>query len=112
MDFEEKELKVFYDAGRLIRPLINVKNNIPLITPKIIEEIKSLLSTDSIKGWNILLNKYPHIINYEDIENTRYIMSAEDTNYLKESIDNKKNTEDNNMINRYGANRFINYTHL
>ena len=112
MDFEEKELKVFYDAGRLIRPLINVKNNIPLITPKIIEEVKILLKTDSIKGWNILLNRYPHIINYEDIENARYIMSAEDTNYLKESIDNKKVEDDNTMINRYGSNRYMNYSHL
>ena len=112
MNFEEKELKVFYDAGRLIRPLINVKNNIPLVTLKIIDEIKILLKTDSIKGWNILLNKYPNIISYEDIENASYIMSAEDLNYLKESNNNKKTEQDNMMINRYGSNRYINYTHL
>ena len=112
MDFEEKELKVFYDAGRLIRPLINIKNNLPFITPQIIEEVKNILNTDSIKGWNIILNKYPNIINYEDIENARYIMSAEDLNYLQESINNKKVELDNMMINRYGSNRYIAYTHL
>ena len=40
IDYEEKELKVYYDAGRLIRPLINVKNNDILITKKILDEVK------------------------------------------------------------------------
>ena len=113
MDFEEKELKVYYDAGRLVRPLINVKNNIPLVSTSIIGEVKSLLKTDSIKGWNLLLSKYPNIISYEDIESAKFIMSAEELYYLKESINNMKNEDlDNTMINRYGANRFIRYTHL
>jgi DNA-directed RNA polymerase II subunit RPB2 len=113
MDYEEKELRVYYDAGRLVRPLINVKNNIPTVTLAIIKEVESLLKTDSIKGWNILLSKYPNIIGYEDIESAKFIMSAEELYYLKDSINNMNSPElDNMMVNRYGANRFIRYTHL
>jgi len=112
LDYEEKELKVYYDAGRLIRPLINVKNNLPLITPEIIKEVDVLLKTDISKGWNQLMSRHPNIISYEDIENTKFIMSAEEISRIKESLINMKNNEENYMINRYGSNRYIAYTHL
>jgi len=113
LDYEEKELKIYYDAGRLIRPLINVKDNKPLITTEIIKEVKELLLTDKTKGWNHILNKYPGIITYEDIESSKYLMSAEDLNYLTDSIKNMKNKpNDTDMIDRYGENRYIRYTHL
>lgn len=113
LDYEEKELRVYYDAGRLVRPLINVKENIPLVNSDIISEVKNLLKTDSIKGWNMLLAKYSNIISYEDIESAKFIMSAEELYYLKDSIDSmNKKEDDTDMINRYGANRFVRYTHL
>jgi len=112
LDYEEKELRVYYDAGRLIRPLINIKDNKLVVTKDIINETVNLLKNDSIKGWNQLLSKYPTIITYEDIESTKFVMSAEDLNYLKVNNLNMKNTNDNDMINRYGNNKYVRYTHV
>jgi DNA-directed RNA polymerase beta subunit len=39
MDYEDKELRVYFDAGRLIRPLLKVKDNDVIITKEIFEEI-------------------------------------------------------------------------
>ena len=112
LDFEEKELRVYYDAGRLIRPLLKIKNNDIVITKDIIDEAVVLLKKESTKGWNKLLNKYPEIISYEDIESTKFIMSAEDLECITENNNNMKNTLDNNIINRYGNNKYVRYTHI
>jgi len=112
LDFEEKELRVYYDAGRLIRPLLNVKDNKVVLTKDIITEVVNLLNTDSNKGWNKLLSKYPEIITYEDIESTKYIMSAEDLDKIKENNINMKHISDDMIINRYGNNKFVRYTHV
>lgn len=116
MDYEDKELKVYYDAGRLIRPLLNVnaKNNDIVISKEIFDEIGVLADKDPIKGWNKIINKYPDIISYEDVESTKYIMLAEDFNCL---YDNNKSMKlkvnpDETSINRYGNNKFVRYTHL
>jgi DNA-directed RNA polymerase II subunit RPB2 len=114
MDYEDKELKVYYDAGRLIRPLLNVKANDVVITKEIFDEISSLVDKEPTKGWNIIINKYPDIISYEDVESTKYIMLAEDLNNL---YDNQKSMKlkvnpDETSINRYGNTKFVRYTHL
>ena len=114
MDFEDKELKVYYDAGRLIRPLLNIKNNDVIITKEIFDEIDKLVDKEPTKGWNMIVNKYPDIISYEDIESAKYIMLAEDFNNL---YDNNKSMKlkinpDETSINRYGNNTYVRYTHL
>ena len=112
MDFENKELKLYYDAGRLIRPLINVKNNDILLTREIFNEAIELEKTDATSGWNKLLIKYPNIISYEDIESAKYIMLAENFDYLYDNMVNMKTKPTETSINRYGNNRYVNYTHL
>ena len=112
LDYEEKELRVYYDAGRLIRPLINVKNNNVLITKDIMTETIDLLKNNSNKGWHILLNKYPEIISYEDIESTKYLMVSEDIECMTNNNNNMKNNIDNVIINRYGNNMYVRYTHI
>jgi DNA-directed RNA polymerase II subunit RPB2 len=118
MDYEDKELKVYYDAGRLIRPLLNVKANDIIITKYIFDEIEELVNKEPTKGWNMIINKYPDIISYEDVESTKYIMLAEDFNSLydnKNSMNNSKNNKinpDETSINRYGNNTYVRYTHL
>ncbi len=114
MDYEEKELKVYYDAGRLIRPLLNVKANDVVITKAIFDEISELVEKEPTKGWNMIINKYPDIISYEDVESTKYIMLAEDFNSLYDNIKhmNNKNNPDETSINRYGNNKYVRYTHL
>ncbi len=112
MDFEEKELKVYYDAGRMVRPLLKVINNDVLLNKEILDKVEDLAIKSPTKGWNKLLSEYPNIISYEDIESSKYIMLAENFNSL---YDNKtlmkfKMTEEG--INRYGDNRFVRYTHM
>jgi len=114
MDYEDKELKVYYDAGRLIRPLLNVKNNNVVITEEIFDEISELVNKEPTKGWNIIINKYPDIISYEDVESTKYIMLAEDFNNLYDNMKHMKlkiNPEETS-INRYGNSKYVRYTHL
>lgn len=112
MDFEDKELKIYYDAGRLIRPLMNVKKNDVLLTKEILDEAKELARTEPIKGWNKLLSNHPEIISYEDIESAKYIMLATDFNYLYDNMTNSKTKPTNDSINRYGNNRYVRYTHM
>ncbi len=112
MDFEDKELKIYYDAGRLVRPLMNVKKNDILLTKEILDEAKELAKTEPTKGWNKLLSKHPEIISYEDIESAKYIMLASDFNYLYDNMVNMKTKPNDDSINRYGNNRYVRYTHM
>jgi DNA-directed RNA polymerase II subunit RPB2 len=110
IDYEEKELKVYYDAGRLIRPLLNVKKNKTLLTKEVLSEIDTLVKKNVTKGWNIIINKYPDIISYEDIESSKYIMLAENFDALRDNIKTIEVSE--TSLNRYGSNRYVNYTHM
>ncbi len=112
MDYEEKELKIYYDAGRMIRPLLNVKQNDILLTKDILKEIEQLVKDEPTKGWNKLLSKYPNIISYEDIESSKYIMLAENFDSLYDNIKNSKAKVHEESINRYGENRYVNFTHM
>jgi DNA-directed RNA polymerase II subunit RPB2 len=114
IDYEEKEIKVYYDSGRLIRPLLKVKNNNLLLTKDILKEASELLhDNDNPKGWKTLMSKYNDIISFEDIESSKYIMLAEDLTYLKQSRENKNRSIEVNsdVINRYGDYLYTNYTH-
>ena len=74
INYEENEINIFYDGGRLIRPLLNVKDNKLMITKEVIDYAKQLLSNeDNVKGWKLLLNKFNNIISYEDIESSKNI---------------------------------------
>ena len=114
MDYEEKELKVYYDAGRLIRPLLNVKNNNVVITKEIFDEIEQLANKDQTKGWNKIITKYPDIISYEDIESAKYVMLADNFNTLYDNLKHMKTkvVPDDMVINRHGNNKYVNYTHM
>jgi len=112
-DYINKEIKCYFDGGRLYRPLLKVSNNELTITPAIITEInKQFNQVDKTKSWKYLLSTYPDLIEYEDIESLNYSLVAENIGKLQESNDAMKRVvkqEDN--INRYGDYRWINYTH-
>ena len=113
-DISNKEIRIFFDGGRLIRPLLIVNNNNLNFTDNIIEDIDRELTMDVTKSWKKIINKYPNLIEYEDIESTNYLLVAENDNKLIESrIASKKIVEYNNEseINRYGNYRWLNYTH-
>ena len=115
LDYSEKEINIFYDGGRLIRPLLTVKNNKIGITKEIITKVKKILnSPENINGWKKLLNEYNDIITYEDIESSRFIMLSEDMSNLKQNSDNmnrKLENKDYSIVNRYGDYQYVNYTH-
>jgi DNA-directed RNA polymerase II subunit RPB2 len=114
-DFSNKELKIYSDGGRLIRPLLIVNNNNLNITDEVIQDINHEMNqVDKSKSWKKIINKYPNLIEYEDIESLNYLMVAE--NYLKlfdsiESKNKKVEYNNNDQINRYGDYRWIKYTH-
>jgi DNA-directed RNA polymerase II subunit RPB2 len=114
-DYDRKEMRIYFDGGRLIRPLLIVEDNKLQLNDTIIKDInEEILKSDINKGWKRLLSKYPNIIEYEDIESTNYLMIAFKHNKLEESIQNKNNIIEYNestKINRYGDYRWLRYSH-
>jgi len=115
MDYSKKEIKIYSDGGRLIRPIMIVSNNKLGLSKELIEDVeKDLLSKDSDKGWKRLLSKYQNLVDYEDIESSNYIMCADRYYRLTESETNRNRKVENidvDKINRYGDYRWIKYTH-
>jgi len=114
-DFRSKEIRCYFDGGRLIRPLLIINNNKVNITP----EISSLINeesklADKSKSWKKIINKYPNLVEYEDIESLNYLLVAESQSRLTESIEAKNRTieyTNSTKINRYGDYRWLKYTH-
>jgi DNA-directed RNA polymerase II subunit RPB2 len=115
LDFSKREIKIYFDGGRLIRPLLIVDNNKLGISDEIMEDVeKELISKDYAKGWKRLLAKYKNLVEYEDIESSNYIMCADRHYRLNEVEDNRLRKVENveaNKINRYGEYRWVKYTH-
>ena len=114
-DHTNKEIRIFYDGGRLIRPLLIVNNNKLNLNDNIIKDVDiEAKLKNKTKSWKSIINKYNNLIEYEDIESLNYLMIADSHNRLNESIESKNNIVDytnTNQINRYGDYRWINYTH-
>ena len=73
-DYSNMEIRICNDAGRLLRPLLRVENNIPLITNEVLELIKQ-----NKLGWDDLLTdcRIPKsVIEYIDAEEQNYNMIA------------------------------------
>ncbi len=115
MEYDNKEIKVYFDGGRLVRPLLIVENNQLNLTSEIIKDINDeVLKQDINKSWIRLLSKYKNIIEYEDIESCNHILIAENSKKLYESNKNKETIikyEESTKINRYGDYKWVRYTH-
>lgn len=116
IDYFKKELKIFTESGRLIRPLIKVEDNLIKIKKEMIEFIdKEIVSDNRNTAWNRFMLKYPDIIEYEDIETTNNLMISMDLDFLNESRENMLRKVDNNKeiikSNRYGEYKYMRYTH-
>lgn len=115
-DFTNKEIKIFYDGGRLIRPILIVNNNKLNFNDEIIQFIDEEYENEltQSKAWKKILDKYSNLIEYEDIESLNYLLIAEDESVLNESIEVKQRKidyENITNINRYGDYRWLNYSH-
>jgi DNA-directed RNA polymerase beta subunit/intein/homing endonuclease len=115
MEFESKEIKLYFDGGRLIRPLLIVNENKLNLTPEIIKELKSeVLKQDINKSWTRILTQFRNIIEYEDIESCNHLLIAENCKKLKDTEANKNNIikyDESTKINRYADYRWVRYTH-
>lgn len=116
MDYFGKELKIYTESGRLIRPLLRVNNNMIEMTQEMVDDIENEFTSEKKEtGWNRILLKYPNLVEYEDIECTKNMMVSIDPHFLKESRENslRKVEKSNELMkaNRYGQYRYVNYTH-
>jgi DNA-directed RNA polymerase beta subunit/intein/homing endonuclease len=114
-DYRNKEIRIYFDGGRLIRPILIVTDNKLNLNKQVIDDIAAEYnSNDKSKSWKKILTKYPNLIEYEDIESLNYMMVAENEMKLEESneaMKRKVEYTDTTKINRYGDYRFIRYTH-
>ena len=115
LDYSKKEIKIYSDGGRLIRPILVVTDNKLGITQNVITDTeKELSNKDNAKGWKRLLSKYQNLIDYEDVESSNYIMCADRFYRLEEAETNrhrKVDSTEESKINRYGNYRWLKYTH-
>lgn len=115
LDYQNKELNIFYDGGRLIRPVLIVDDMKTNFTKEVINEINRQKSKkNQRKSWDSLLNKFQNLIEYEDIETTKYLLIAGSQDDLDNSESNYKrkvNYKNIDKVNRYGDYRFLRYTH-
>jgi len=89
LDFHNKEIGIFYDGGRLIRPILIVDNNKINMDKDVLKEIKSNYnSKERSKAWNKMLEKFPNLFEYEDIESSNFLMIAETPYDLAENEEN------------------------
>jgi len=115
MEYDSREIKLYFDGGRLVRPLLIVNESKLNLTPEILKDIHSeVLKQDINKSWVRLLSKYKNIIEYEDIESCNHILIAENCKKLNDTIENKETLikyDESTKINRYGDYRWVKYTH-
>ena len=114
-DFKNREIRILYEGGRLIRPLLIVTDGKVNITKEVSKEINDEIEEkDRTRSWKKLLTKYPNLIEYEDVESLNYLLIADTQDRLKENEENKQRKveyKESTKINRYGDYRYMNYTH-
>jgi DNA-directed RNA polymerase II subunit RPB2 len=110
-----KEIRIHYDGGRLIRPLLIVNNNKLQFTQENVKDINEEYNkSDKSKSWRKIINKYNNLVEYEDIESLNYLLVADEEYKLEESIkaaERKIEYTESSKINRYGDFRYVKYTH-
>ena len=117
LDIYKREIRIYSDGGRMIRPLLVVKDNKLNLTKEMIKDI-NLDGTEKnkINRWSSFLLKYINVIEYLDVEETEFSMIAMRLSDLEEN-DKRKNTiiknpnRSGDLINRYNDTVYKNYTH-
>ena len=111
------ELRICTDGGRLIRPLLRVKNNQLLITREILNKINLMPTNlkDRINTFNQLLIEHPEIVEYVDPEESENILVAMYVSEVHEQYEKMNMPIKAPQARGDNVNRFINtykrYTH-
>ena len=75
LNYNTKELKIYCDGGRLVRPLLKVRDNELVIKPHMLDEIDlNDKSGKKISTFSDFLIKYPDVIDWVDVETTESAM--------------------------------------
>lgn len=119
-DNDECELRIYCDSGRLVRPLITVKDNELLLKKHHIKQI-SLNKIDrmsKVTDWDEFLLKNPGVIEYVDAEAQQFLMIATKGRVIEEqrkkminSVNLVKNIKSRHVNNRYDELFYEKYTH-
>jgi DNA-directed RNA polymerase II subunit RPB2 len=116
VNYFTKEIYILCDAGRLIRPILNVKDNKLEYKKDLMKDVDKLLMSDNIyKGWNSILKNYPNLVEYHDTESSRALMVADSIETLTDNykkMTSKGVNKDTENINRYGKFKYVNYSHI
>lgn len=117
MNKDIREIRINTDGGRMIRPLLKVVDNELVITKEILDKINNDVYDipNKINSLNQLLQEYPHVIEYVDVEESTNAMVAM---YVSDLHENRKmsNTAISNpnlrgdSVNRYEK-VYKKYTH-
>jgi DNA-directed RNA polymerase II subunit RPB2 len=113
-DVEQKEIRIYSDGGRLIRPVLRVNPETfeLYLTEKMITDIDlNGVDPSKITSWEQFINKYPDVVEYIDLEQSAYSLIAmyrKDLTRTQQLIASK--VQSNDKINRY-TNAFNPYTH-
>ena len=116
LNYSTKELKVYCDGGRLVRPLLNVRNNELVLKPEMLDEIDA----DDVTGKKInkfsdFLIKHPDVFDFVDVETTESTMISMTFDQLNEEktkmlTDVKDLHTCGDPVNRYDK-IYVKYTH-
>ena len=116
-DIYDKEIKIYTDEGRMIRPVLRVEGNKLVLTKDMLKDI-DLTGTikNKVSRWSLFLLKYPNVIDYIDVEESENLMVAMKVKYLDENR-NRMNevimdpNPSGDKINRYNDSVYVKYTH-
>lgn len=115
LNLNEKEIRIYTDKGRFIRPLLKVKDNKLNLTKKMLDSIDLKgENRNKILRWNEFLLKYNDVIEYVDIEESEFTMIAMYVNdlHINKQRMTKKIQKPNSVgdkINRYNDTVYVKY---
>jgi DNA-directed RNA polymerase II subunit RPB2 len=109
-DYIDNEIHLWYDEGRLIRPLLKVKDNKLVFNKNMYNRAMNLYKEERNTAWNKFIEEFKDVIEYEDIESVYNIMVAPRLRILDKNK-SLELTKVENDLNRYGETRYVKYTH-
>jgi DNA-directed RNA polymerase II subunit RPB2 len=118
LNYTTRELKIYCDGGRLVRPLLKVRENELVLKPEMLDEIDlDDISGKKISTFNDFTIKYPDVIDWVDVESTESTMISMTFDKLKEEkkkqltpIKDKNLHISGDPVNRYEE-IYVKYTH-
>ena len=118
LNYTTKELKIYCDGGRLVRPLLKVRENELVLKSEMLDEIDlDDISGKKISTFNDFTIKYPDVIDWVDVESTESTMISMTFDKLKEEkkkqltpIKDKNLHISGDPVNRYEE-IYVKYTH-